>query len=49
MLPYAASKIFGLLGLSIFIGLFSAVVIMLLQKGAKEQADLNAQIPFKED
>lgn len=45
----AANATAGIVGMTIFIVIFAVVIISLLRPGAKQQADLHAQIPFKED
>lgn len=49
MSAYGANATAGIVGMAIFIAIFAAVIISLLRPGAKQQAELHAQIPFKED
>ena len=49
MMAAAANSMAGIISLLIFVTFFAGVVVMLLRKGAKEEADAHAQIPFKEN
>ncbi len=49
MAPLAANATAGFIGMFLFMALFAAVIYVLLRPGAKQQADLHAQIPFKEE
>jgi cbb3-type cytochrome oxidase subunit 3 len=48
MMQAAANSTAGLISLGIFVIFWLLVVISLLRKGAREEAQQHAQIPFKE-